>query len=124
MGKGRSSYAYGRSSSATNSCRGTAVIAPSTAASLMPRRRNCFSIISRRCAAYSFFSSMCDCRRMSFPCAGFQNLFHLSEGKVAFIFAIVEVWRQSHAAFATVVDHHVPDPYLTPNLVAHGAFHF
>src|SRR5713226_6277011 len=117
MGKGRSSYACKRSSSATNSCRGTAVIAASTAASPMPRRRNCFSIISARCAAYSFFSSMCNRRRVFFPRACFQDLFHLRECKVAFFLAIVKVWRDAHAGFWAVVDEDLPGEKFAANLV-------
>src|SRR6266851_7262171 len=122
MGKGRSSYACKRSSSATNSCRGTAVIAASTAASLMPRRRNCFSIISTRCAAYSFFSSMRYRRRMFFPRARLQDLFHLRESKLAFILAIVEVWGDAHARLRTVVDDDVPLEELAANFVGMRAF--
>src|SRR5882762_6991891 len=82
MGKGRSSYACERSSSDTNSCRGTAVMAASTPLSAMPRRRNCFSIISTHCTAYSFFSSMDNRRIVFLPRAIFQVLFHLREREV------------------------------------------
>src|SRR6266436_2265190 len=122
MGKGTSSYARERSSSGTNSCRGTAVIAASTLASLMPRRRNCFSIISARCAAYSSFSSMRNRRHMFLPRACFQDLVHLREGKVAFILAIVEVWRDAHTGFGTVVDDDVPGEQFPANLVGMWAF--
>src|SRR6266849_9639349 len=122
MGRGRSSYACERSSCGTNSCRGTSVIAASTAASLMPRRRNCFSIISTRCAAYSFFSSMCNRRRVFFPRACFQDLFHLRESKVAFLLAIVKVWRYAHAGFWAVVDDNLPGEKFAANLVGMRAF--
>src|SRR6267143_1496055 len=122
MGKGRSSYACERSSSTTNSCRGTAIIAASTSASPTPRRRNCFSIISTRSAAYSFFSSMRNRRRMFFPCARFQDLFHLREGKVAFLISIVEVWRDTHPCFGTVVNDDVPRKKFAANFVGMRAF--
>src|SRR5882724_3502009 len=115
MGKGTSSYARDRSSSATNSCRGTAVIAPSTAESPMPRRQSCFSIISRCCAAYSFFSGMRNRRGMFFPRAGFQNFFHLREGKVALLILIVEVRGEPHACFGTVVHDNVPRQEFAAN---------
>src|SRR6266403_4185178 len=123
MGKGTSSYARERSSSGTNSCRGTAVIAASTLASLMPRRRNCFSIISARCAAYSFFSSMRNRHGMFFPRACFQDLFHLRKGKVALILSIVEVWRDAHTGFGTVIDDDVPGEEFAANLVGMRAFY-
>src|SRR5882762_2644609 len=122
MGKGRSSYACNRSSSGTNSCRGTAVIAASTAASLMPRRRNCFSIIPAHCGAYSLFSGMRYRCGMFFPCARFQDLFHLRERKVAFILSIVEVWREAHAGFRTVIDDDVPGQEFPANLMCMRAF--
>jgi len=122
MGNGTSSYARERSSSGTNSCRGTAVIAASTPASLMPRRRNCFSIISARCAAYSFFSSMRNRHGMFFPRACFQDLFHLREGKVAFILSIVEVWRDARTGFGAVVDDDVSGEEFAANLVGMRAF--
>src|SRR5216684_7898510 len=108
MGNGRSSYACERSSSETNSCRGTAVIAASTPRSVMPRRSNCFSIISTHCTAYPFFSSMRNRRRVFFPGASFQDLFHLREREVTFLIAVVEVWRESYARFGTVVDKDLP----------------
>src|SRR5260370_706198 len=122
MGKGRSSYAFERSSSGTNSCRGTAVIAASTRASSIPRLRNCFSIICTRCGSYSFSSSMSNRRCMSFPRAGIQNLFHLREGKVAFIFAIIEVWRDAHAGLGTVVHDDVTREELAANFMGMRAF--
>src|SRR5712692_1316013 len=122
MGKGRSSYACERNSSETNSCRGTAFIAASTPLSVMPRRRNCFSIISIHCAAYSFFSSMRDRRCMFFPRARFQDLLHLRERKVTFFIAIVEVWREANAGFGTVVDEDVPGEEFAANLVGIGTF--
>src|SRR6266436_1325871 len=118
MGKGTSSYARERSSSGTNSCRGTAVIAASTLASLMPRRRNCFSIISARCAAYSFFSSMRNRRGMFFPRACFQDLFHFRERRITLIFAIVEMRRDAHAGFGTVVDEDLPGEEFAANLMS------
>src|SRR5438552_5927489 len=117
MGKGRSSYACERTSSGTNSCRGTDAIAASTTGSMTPRRRNCFSIISARRAAYSFFSSMRNRRSMFFPCACFQDLFDLRERKITFIFAIVEMRRDAHASFGTVVDEDVPREEFTANLI-------
>src|SRR5258708_761409 len=123
MGRGRSSYACERISCGTNSCRGTSVIAASTAGSLMPRRRNCFSIISTRCAAYSFFSSMSNRRRMFFPRACFQDLFHLRERNVALILSIVEVWRDAHTGFRAVVDDDLPGEEFPANLVGMRAFH-
>src|SRR5712692_8818096 len=123
MGRGRSSYACERSSCGTNSCRGTSVIAASTAGSLMPRRRNCFSIISTRCAAYSFFSSMSNRRHMFFPRACFQDLFHLRERNVALILSIVEVWRDAHTGFRAVVDDDLPGEEFPANLVSMRAFH-
>src|SRR5260221_11583376 len=108
MGKGRSSYACERNSSDTNSCRGTAVIAASTLLSVMPRRRNCFSIISTHCTAYSFFSSMGNRCGVFFPRASFQDLFHLREREVAFLIAVVEVRREPYTRFRTVVDEDVP----------------
>src|SRR5216683_4662332 len=108
MGKGRSSYACERNSSDTNSCRGTAVIAASTLLSVIPRRRSCLSIISTHCAAYSFFSSMRDRRGVFFPRTSFQDLFHLREREVAFLIAIVEVWREPYSRFRTVVDKNFP----------------
>src|SRR5467141_1214655 len=122
MGRGTSSYARERSSSGTNSCRGTAVIAASTLASLMPRRRNCFSIISARCAAYSFFSSMRNRHGMFFPRACFQDLVHLREGEVAFILSIVEVWRDARTGFGAVVDDDVSGEEFAANLVGMRAF--
>src|SRR5260370_245654 len=123
MGRGRSSYACERSSCGTNSCRGTSVIAASTAASLMPRRRNCFSIISTRCAGYSFFSSMSNRRHMFSPRACFQDLFHLRERKVALILSIVEVWRAAHTGFRAVVDDDLPGEEFPANLVGMRAFY-
>src|SRR5258708_15047589 len=108
MGKGRSSYACERTSSDTNPPRGTAVIAKSTPLSVMPRRRNCFSIISTHCAAYSFFSSMRDRRRVFLPRASFQNLFHLREREVAFLIAVVEMRREPYTRFRTIVNKDVP----------------
>src|SRR6267378_1956821 len=122
MGNGTSSYARERSAPGTNSCRGTAVIAARTASSLMPRRRNCFSIISAHCGAYSLFSSMGNRRHMFFPRACFQDLVHLCECKVAFILAIVEVWRDSHTGFGTVVDDDLPGEQFPANLVGMRAF--
>src|SRR6267378_2074571 len=122
MGNGTSSYARERSSSGTNSCRGTAVIAASTPASRIPRRRNCFSIISARCAAYSFFSSMRNRHGMFLPRACFQDLFHLREGKVAFILSIVEVWRDARTGFGAVVDDDVSGEEFAANLVGMRAF--
>src|SRR6266851_1616874 len=97
MGKGRSSYACERSSSDTNSCRGTAVMAASTPLSAMPRRRNCFSIISTHCTAYSFFSSMDNRRLVFLPRASFHDLFHLREREVAFLITVVEVRLRARA---------------------------
>src|SRR3989440_1334213 len=118
MGKGRSSYACERTSSGTNSCRGTVAIAESTRGSMPPRRRNCFSIIPARCAAYSFFPSMRNRRSMFFPRARFEDLFHLRERKITFIFAIVEMRRNAHAGFGTVVDEDVPREEFTTNLIS------
>src|SRR2546422_6872796 len=123
MGKGSQSYACERSSSETNWCRGPAVIAASTPLSVMPRQRNCFSIISTPCAEYSFFSSMRDRRWMSFPSACFQDLFHLRERKVAFLIAIVEVGRNAHTGLRTVVDEDVPGEEFAAYLVGMRTFH-
>src|SRR5438477_8718171 len=118
MGKGRSSYACERTSSGTNSCRGTVAMAASTTGSMTPRRRNCFSIISARCVAYSFFSSMRNRRSMFSPRARFEDLFHLRERKITFIFAIVEMRRDAHAGFGTVVDEDVPREEFAANLIS------
>src|SRR5260370_153923 len=56
-------------------------------------------------------------RRMFLPCARFQDLFHLREREVAFIFSIVEVWRDTHAGFGTVVDDDVPRKEFAANLM-------
>src|SRR5438309_2069391 len=61
-------------------------------------------------------------RGMFFPCARFQDLFHLREGQVAFILSIVEVWREAHAGFGTVVDEDVPGQEFPANLVGMRAF--
>src|SRR2546427_13107057 len=117
MGRGSPPYACERSSSKTNSSRGTAVIAASTPLSVTPRRRNCFSIISTHCAAYSFFSSMRDRRWMSFPSACFQDLFHLRERKVAFLIAIAELGRNTYTVLSPVVDENVTGAVLPSFLV-------
>src|SRR5437016_12409110 len=85
---------------------------------ITPRRRNCFSIISARCAAYSFFSSMRNRRSMFFPRAHFEDLFDLRERKITFIFAIVEMRRDAHAGFGTVVDEDVPPEEFGANLIS------
>src|SRR5258708_20712507 len=108
MGKGRSAYACERNSSETNSCRGTAAIAASTPLSVMPRRRNCFSIISTCCTAYSFFSSMGNRRLVFLPRASFQHLFHLREREVTLLIAILEVGIEPYTRLRTVVDEDVP----------------
>src|SRR6266851_6430245 len=123
MGKGRSSYACERSSSETNACRGTAAIAASTPPSVMPRRRNCFSIISAHCAAYSFFSSMRDRRCMFFPRACFQYVFHLRQREIAFLIAIVEVRREAYTGFGTIVNKDVPGQEFAAHLVGVRTFH-
>src|SRR5712691_367586 len=122
MGKGRSSYACKRNSSETNSCRGTAAIAASTPPSVMPRRRNCFSSISARRAAYSSFSSMANRRCMFFPGASSQDLFHLREREFAFLIAIVKVRREPYTRFGTVVDEDVPGEEFAANLVGVRTF--
>src|SRR5207253_2507992 len=59
---------------------------------------------------------------MFFPCARFQDLFHLRERKIAFILSIVEVWRDAHAGFGTVVDDDVPGEEFPANLIGMRAF--
>src|SRR6267143_4331981 len=61
-------------------------------------------------------------RHMFSPRASFQDLVHLREGKVAFILAIVEVGRDSHTGFGTVVDDDVPGEEFPGNLVGMWAF--
>src|SRR5580704_11110384 len=65
---------------------------------------------------------MCNRRHMFFPRACFQDLVHLRKRKVAFILAIVEVWRDSHTGFGTVVDDDVPGEEFPANLVGMRAF--
>src|SRR5437016_3108376 len=65
---------------------------------------------------------MCYRCGMFFPCARFQDLFHLRERKVAFILAIVEVWRDAHAGFGTVVDDDVPGEEFPANFIGVRAF--
>src|SRR5882672_9090759 len=84
----------------------------------MPRRRNCFSIISSRCTAYSFFSSMRNRRRMFFPYACFQNLFHLRERRITFLLAIVEVRRNADARLWAIVDKDVPRQEFAANFIS------
>src|ERR1700732_556124 len=62
-------------------------------------------------------------RHMLSPRACFQDLVHLREGKVAFILAIVEVWRDSHTGLGTVVDDDVPCEEFPANLVGMRAFY-
>src|SRR5690348_16899301 len=97
-------------------------MAERTALSRMPRRRNCFSIISARCGAYSRASSMRSCRRVLFPRAGLQNLLHLREGEVALFVAILKMRRNAHAGFGTVIDKNVACQKLAANFVRVGAF--
>src|SRR5260370_35335396 len=122
-GRGRSWWGGEGSSSETNSCRGTAVIAASRPPSAMPRRRNFFSIISKHCAAYSFFSSMRDRRCMFFPRSCFQYLFHLRQCEIAFLIAIVEVRRKAYTSFGTVVNKDVPGEEFAAYLIRVRTFH-
>src|SRR5256884_9272268 len=61
-------------------------------------------------------------RGMFFPRGCFQDLVHLREGKVTFILAIVEVWRDSHTGFGTVVDDNVPGEEFPASPVGMRAF--
>src|SRR4029077_20113424 len=118
MGKGASSYAWERSSLATNSCRGTAVIAARTAASRMPRRRNCFSTISNRSGAYSSLSSMGNRCRVLFPRAYLEDFFHLREREVAFVLGVVKMRREAHARFGTKVDKDLPGDEFAADFIS------
>src|SRR5215472_5786944 len=122
IGKAQSSYARDRSSAATNSWRGTASIAASTARSSIPRRRNCFSIISARCEAWSLRSSMRHRFGVPFPGAGFQDFVHLGEGKVALVFAIVKMRRDAHSGLGAIVDEDVAGKKFAANFVSMWAF--
>src|SRR5260370_24065853 len=60
--------------------------------------------------------------RMSFPRAGMKNLFNLREGKVAFLLAIVEVWRDTHAGVGTLVHDDVAREEFATNFMSGRAF--
>src|SRR5437667_10070330 len=85
---------------------------------MTPRRRNCFSIISARRAAYSFFSSMRNRRSMFFPCACFQDLFDLRSRNTRSSVAGVQMRRDAPTGFGTVVDEDVPREKYAANLIS------
>src|SRR5207245_10850010 len=108
--------------SGTNWCLGTANIAARTAASEMPRRRNCFSIISARCGAYSLVSSMRNRCGVFFPRVCLQNFFHLCKGELAFFLAVVKLLRKAHTGFGPVIDQNFPRKKLLANFIRVGTF--
>src|SRR5258708_12459538 len=57
-------------------------------------------------------------RGMFFPRACFQDLFHFRERKITLIFAIVEMRRDAHAGFGTIVDEDLPCEEFATNLVS------
>src|SRR5215467_2820842 len=83
----------------------------------MPRRRNCFSTISARWAAYSALSGMCNRRGVFFPGPGFEDFFHLGEREVAFLLAIVKMRREPHTGFGAVVHKDVAREQFAANFV-------
>src|SRR6266567_6322528 len=97
-------------------------MAASRLESSMPRRRNCFSIISARCGAYLLFSSMRNRRGVLFPGAGLENLFHLCQGKVAFVIAIVKMRGEADAGFGAVVDEDFARQEFAANFIGMRAF--
>src|SRR5260370_16882655 len=83
-------------------------MAASTAASVIPRRRNCFSIISVRCGPYFSLSSMRNRRRVFFPGAGPENFLHLREMEFAFFLAIVAIRGLTHPPPCPFIPLHAP----------------
>src|SRR5438034_7249197 len=65
---------------------------------------------------------MCDCRGVLFPGPGFQDFFHLGEGEVAFVFAIVKMGREAHASFGPVVDEDFAGEKFAANFVGVRTF--
>src|SRR6266702_823624 len=122
IGKGASSSARERSSWGTNSWRGTSAMAASTVASVIPRRRNCFSIISVRCGPYFSLSSMRNHRRVFFPGAGSENFLHLRESKIAFFLSIVEMRGNAHPSLGPVVHKNVAREEFAAHLASVRAF--
>src|SRR5260370_40394006 len=59
---------------------------------------------------------------MFYPRPRYKDLYHLREGKDEVILAIVEVGRDSHTGFGTVVDDDVPGEEFPGNLVGMWAF--
>src|SRR5438105_2123818 len=97
-------------------------MAARTEGASMPRRRNCFSTMSARCGAYSLTSGMRNRRGVFFPDPGFEDFFHLREGEVAFVFAIVKMRREAHTGFGAVVDQDVAREKFAANFVRMRAF--
>src|SRR5215472_1577496 len=98
-------------------------MAARTARSSMPRRRNCFSIISARCGARSLLSGMRDRLGVLFPPAGFQDFFHLIERKVALLLTIVKMRREANAGLGAVIDENVAREKFTANFISVRTFH-
>src|SRR5437868_15481777 len=65
---------------------------------------------------------MRDRRSMLFPCAGFENFFHLGEREVAFVFAIVKMRGESHAGLGAAVDEDFPREKFAADFVGMRAF--
>src|SRR5262249_27510937 len=89
----------------------------------MPRRRNCFSIISARCGAKSLLSGMRDRLGVLFPRSGFQDFFHLIERKVALLLAIVKMRREAHSRLGSVIDKNVEREKFAANFISVWTFH-
>src|SRR5580693_8146924 len=89
----------------------------------MPRRRNCFSTISKRCGAYSSLSSMGNRFRVLFPRACLEDFFHLREREVAFVLGVVKMRREAHARFGTKVDKDLPGDEFAADFISMRTVH-